>query len=245
MVKVSLVSYLNAKPFLYGINTCKEELNISVSLDVPSECARKLVANEVDIGLVPVAILPTLKEKYIISDYCIGAFGKVSSVMLYSNVPLQQIKTIVLDFQSKTSVTLVKILAKYLWNIYPEFISAQTDNDLIANDAKAFVMIGDRTFNINGKYKFEFNLAEEWFKLTQMPFVFACWVANKKLENSLIEKFNYALKVGVEKRKSMISIWQNEYAFANVEDYLMNKIRYEFGDIQKTALDTFLKYISQ
>ncbi|MCB0410405.1 MAG: hypothetical protein KDD29_09315, partial [Flavobacteriales bacterium] len=75
-IKVSLVSYLNAIPFLYGIKNSKIQEEIELHLDIPSDCAKKLIYNEVDLGLVPVAIIPQLKEHYIISDYCIGAQGK-------------------------------------------------------------------------------------------------------------------------------------------------------------------------
>ena len=214
-------------------------------MDVPSECARKLINNEVDIGLIPVAVLPLLKEKYIISDYCIGALGKVSSVMLYSRVPLQKIKTIVLDFQSRTSVMLVKVLAKHLWKISPEFINASSDSDLIADNVKAGVVIGDRTFQLNGHHDFELDLAEEWYKLTRMPFVFACWVANKKLDSAFIEKFNKALKYGVGSRKDMLAFWKKEFDYAHLDDYLMNKIRFEFGEQQKIALDKFLNFLNE
>lgn len=245
MIRVSLVSYLNSKPFLNGIQNFKDELSIDLSLDVPSESARKLLNNEADIGLIPVAVLPFLKEKYILSDYCIGALGKVSSVMLYSKMPLQEIQTIALDFQSRTSVMLVKVLAKYLWKISPDFKSANSDEDLIPYDRKACVVIGDRTFKLNGQFAFEFDLAEEWYKLTGMPFVFACWVANKKIDKNFIEKFNNALKYGVDSRKEMLSNWQKECDYIHLDDYLMNKIRYELGEQQKKALDKFLNYLNE
>ena len=90
-IKVSAVSYLNTLPFIYGINNSEVVNDIKLSLDIPSDCGMKLLSGEVDLGLVPVAILPQLKEYHIISDYCIGAEGKVDSVALYSDVPLDEI----------------------------------------------------------------------------------------------------------------------------------------------------------
>ena len=107
-VKISVVSYLNSKPFIYGLKHSELINNVELSLDIPSDCARKLLNGEVDLGLIPIAVIPKLKEHYIISDYCIGAEGKVTSVMMYSEVPLQEISTILLDYQSRTSVTLAR-----------------------------------------------------------------------------------------------------------------------------------------
>src|ERR1043166_8619691 len=107
-IKISAVAYLNSKPFIYGLEHSRVLDQIDLQLDIPSECARKLINNEVEIGLVPVAVLPLIRDRQIISDYCIGAVGKVNSVMLYSDVPLDEIRTVLLDYQSRTSVTLVK-----------------------------------------------------------------------------------------------------------------------------------------
>ena len=93
-IKVSAVSYLNTTPFLYGIANSEVKNLIDISLDIPSDCAKKLLSGEVDLGLVPIAVLPLLKEYHIVTDYCIGAQGNVDSVALYSDVPLSEISTI-------------------------------------------------------------------------------------------------------------------------------------------------------
>ena len=107
-IKISAVSYLNSKPFIYGLHHSNLFNEIELSQDIPSVCAQKFIDEKVDIGLIPITVIPKLKEYYIISDYCIGAVGKVSSVMLYSDVPLNAIKNILLDYQSLTSVTLIQ-----------------------------------------------------------------------------------------------------------------------------------------
>ena len=196
-IKVSAVSYINTLPFLYGINNSEIKDQLDLSLDIPSDCAKKLLSGEVDIGLVPVAILPQLKEYHIISDYCIGAEGIVDSVALYSDVPLNEIEEVYLDYQSKTSITLVQVLAEKHWKITPVWKKASTGFENKIEGTTAGVIIGDRTFNLSKQYKYKYDLAEEWFKFTGLPFVFACWVSNKKLPESFIAKFNAALESGV------------------------------------------------
>ena len=46
----------------------------------------------------------------IISDYCIGADGEVDTVCVYSNVPILEIESIALDYQSRTSTELLRLL---------------------------------------------------------------------------------------------------------------------------------------
>lgn len=229
-------------PFLYGLE--KSDLinsQINLSRDIPSECARKLLSNEVDIGLIPVAVIPQLKEKYIISDYCIGANGAVHSVMLYSCVPLEKIEQIYLDYQSKTSVQLVKILAKEYWNINPRFVTAEKGFENYILGPTAGVVIGDRTFQLNNKFPFVFDLSEEWKKMTGLPFVFAAWVANKKLSDDFLKKFNSALKYGISNIENCIFHYRLQNAYSiDVNKYLNKFIQYEFGEKQKIALKLFL-----
>ena len=59
-LRVTAVSYLNTKPFLYGIFQSDIQHQIELTLDIPSVCAAKLKSGEADMGLVPVAIIPEL-----------------------------------------------------------------------------------------------------------------------------------------------------------------------------------------
>lgn len=232
-------------PFFYGLEQSGligSEINLS--RDIPSECARKLLHNEVDIGLIPVAVIPLLKESYIISDFCIGADGAVHSVMLYSQVPLEKIEKIYLDYQSRTSVKLVQVLAKEFWKINPEFIPAEKGYEETISETTAAVVIGDRTFQLNNKFPHVFDLAQEWKKMTEMPFVFACWVANKKIPFNFLNTFNNALAFGISNIDKSIEAYQlhNQYSI-DIAYYLKNNIVYSFGKKQQEALNLFLSKI--
>ena len=243
-IKVSAVSYLNTLPFLYGIenSTVKEDLDIS--LDIPSDCAKKLLSGEVDLGLVPVAIIPELKEHYIVSDYCIGAEGKVDSVALFSEVPLDEMENIYLDYQSKTSVNLVQVLAKKYWNISPNFIQAAVGYENKISGKTAAVIIGDRTFNLPKKYSFKYDLSEQWQEFTGLPFVFACWVANKELPSLFINKFNEALNKGVENIENVLSAYDEQsISKSALKNYLVENISYPFDEKKQKAVTLFLESI--
>ena len=111
-IRISAISYLNSIPFVYGLEKKFNTITDKLSLDIPSECSNKLLDNQVDLGLVPVTIIPQLNFSEIISPYCIGANGSVETVCLFSQVPLNEIEEIQLDFHSKTSVQLVQLLSK-------------------------------------------------------------------------------------------------------------------------------------
>ena len=101
-----------------------------IEKDIPSTCASKLMGNQTDIGLIPVAMILSLKEAHLLTSYGIVADGKVDSVVLVSYYPLTEIKKIVLDQESRTSVLLAKILAKELISDETSFVKALTKADV-------------------------------------------------------------------------------------------------------------------
>lgn len=246
MIKISVVSYLNSKPFIDGLERSDLLKEIDLQLDIPSVCAQKLIDGKVDIGLIPVAVIPLLPEYHIISDYCIGAEGKVASVCLYSDVPLNEITSVLLDYQSRTSVTLVKVLAENFWNIHPQWVKAEANYEENVAGTTAAVIIGDRTFGIENKYKYTYDLAEEWQKFTALPFVFACWVANKKLPESFISSFNTVLKSGLDNRPALIARLKAENRYnTDIDTYLNKSISYDLTTAKKQALELFLSYLKK
>lgn len=243
-VKISAVSYINSFPFIYGIeNSGFINNEYILEKDIPSVCAEKLINNEVDIGLIPVATLPKLKSYTIISDYCIGATGKVNTVLLLSDVSINKIDTILLDYQSRTSVKLVQVLARNFWKIKPKFIQAQKGFENNISNKTAGVIIGDRTFNLQKKYKYKFDLSEEWQKFTNMPFVFAAWTTNKIMPTNFIDNFNNACKFGINNIDKVIEKYNNKNYNANIKSYLENDIDYIFDNKKQKALSLFLSYL--
>jgi chorismate dehydratase len=244
MYTASIVNYYNTTPFLFGINKSPIKHDLNIQLDIPSVCAQKLKAKQVDIGLVPVAILPELESYHIITDYCIGANGKVDSVKLFSQKPLHELTHIVLDYQSKTSVTLVKVLNTHFWKLPIKFVNGSEGFEANIKDTTGAVIIGDRTFGLTG-YAYEFDLSEEWKKYTGLPFVFACWVSNDELDASFISNFNNALAYGTSHIDDAIADKPIHIKGFDATDYLKNKISYNLDADKKKGLELFLELMKK
>ncbi len=241
-IKISAVSYLNSLPFVYGLTHSTLINECDISLDIPSVCAEKLINGTVDIGLIPVAAIPQVPNATIISDYCIGANGEVKTVCLFSEVPLNEIKTILLDYQSRTSVLLVKILAKEFWKINPEFINAEAGFEQKIKGTTAGVVIGDRTFELIPQFKNSFDLAYEWKKFTGLPFVFAAWVSNRPVRGKFIISFNLALKRGLISIDRTLDKYPPGFINrAQAIIYLKQNISYDLDAQKKKAMKLFLQ----
>jgi len=241
-IRISAVSYTNTKPFIYGLQHTSLIDQIDLSLDTPSDCAQKLIDDKVDIGLIPVAAALNLSEWHIVSDYCIGANGAVNSVFIFSNCDIHEIKTIQLDPQSRSSNNLAKVLMKNFWKVEPQQIVNAPDYAQSTDQYTAFVQIGDRTFGKKQQYKYVYDLAEEWQKMTGLPFMFAAWISNKPIPQEFVDQFNIALKYGLDHRPELLKELPKRDDF-DLEDYLMNKLDFTLTEDKKKALYLFLDYI--
>lgn len=243
--KISIVNYTNTLPFKYGIANSDLARKIDLQFDIPSVCAQKLIENKVDIGLIPVAVIPLLKEHHIISKYCLGSNGKVDTVKLYSHAPLKKIEKVYLDYQSRTSVTLVQVLAKFFWKISPDFTQATDGFEKEVKENTAAVVIGDRCFEMNGTFAHEYDLAGEWKKHTNLPFVFAAWVSNKKIEEEFILVFEKALQTGISQINKAVEDSISKESQTLIKKYLTERINYDFNAEKKKALEYFLHLLKQ
>ena len=236
--KIAAISYLNTIPFIYGIRH-EGSLCADILFAPPSQNVRHFIDGKVDLALVPAAVAPTLKDAEIITDYCIGAVGPVRTVVVVSNTPIDKVERIWLDAHSRTSVQLCGYLAKNRWKITPEWID-MSDYSILdsAKDGDAFLLIGDKCFDYEGRFTYSYDLAEEWIAQTKLPFVFAVWVARKGLSYEVHDALERALTFGIE--HTYESILESNYATCEYAyDYLTNNIDYLFDTQKHKALKKF------
>ena len=239
--KITAVSYLNTIPFIYGLRH-HANLGADLLLAPPATCYKNFVEGKADIALMPVAMVPSLPDAEIITDYCIGAVGKVRTVVVMTNTPISKVRRIYLDVHSKTSVQLCGYLAKNLWKIEPEWVSMEEYSVLDnATEGDAFLLIGDKVFDNEGKFAYTYDLSEEWQRATKMPFAFAVWVARKGVAYEVRDELQEAFTFGVEHIYE--AILESDYADRDYAyQYLTENIDFLF-DIQKhNALKKFWDY---
>jgi len=247
-IRISAVRYANTYPFIYGLKESGFEKRVILETDHPAQCAAKLIDGKVDIGLIPVAALPMLKKYQIITDFCLGAYGKVRTVMLLSNCPFEEIKTINLDYRSRSSATLAKILAKNAWSREFKWNNTTESFDFVdIAENNAVVLIGDQCFEIENKFKYRIDLAEEWYKFSGLPFAFACWTANRELDHAFLEDFNNALRTGVDNIPAVVDRFGKTGAITgdNLMKYLTENIDYDLNDDKRKAIDLFLSLMQR
>ena len=195
------------------------------------------------MGLVPVAILPQLSDPHIVSNYVIGANGAVASVALFSEVPIDEIKSIYLDYQSRTSVQLLKILISQFWKKEVEFISATEGYIAQISGTTAGVIIGDRALENLSKFPYVYDLSFAWKQHTGLPFVFAAWVANQPIPASFMSAFDTANGYGLANLDEVIALIPAQEQVYDLHKYYTENISYVYDEEMKQGLAAFLNFI--
>ena len=241
-IRIGAVSYLNTKPLLYGLQHGPIWDDIELTLDYPSNLVKALKNDQIDIGLLPVAALLDISDYQIVSDYCIGTEGEVASVCVFSEVPLDEIDTVLLDYQSRTSVMLCRILFAKHWKKSVQFINAadETYIDKIKGNVAGLV-IGDRALKIRDRFTYIYDLGLGWKEMTGMPFVFAVWVTTSKFQSDVVQKYSNAFQLGIN--QIPVIVGQNLFLEYNLFDYFTKNISYSLDPSKIKGLEAFLAYI--
>lgn len=241
-IRIAAVSYRNAIPLVYGFEKGMLKDSADLVFEYPAKLAALLLKDEADIALLPVAVLPSLNEYHIVADYCIGADGDVASVCLFSEVPISEVTEIYLDYQSRSSVALLKILLKKHWKINPLLLESSEGFETNISGTRAGLIIGDRALEQRSKSTYIYDLAGAWKELTGLPFVFAAWVANKKLPDSFISEFNKATAEGLSHLREIAD--RQHFEAYDLYQYYTENIQYKLDEDKKSALMLFLEWLS-
>ena len=243
-IKVGIVNYLNTAPLIFGLKNSPVIDQIELIPDYPANLAKDLLDGTIDIGLVPVAVIPQLSQWWLMSDYCIGCEGPVASVCIFSDVPIEKTERVLLDYQSGTSVELAKLLIKDYWKLDPQLINASEDFQQHIHGTTAGLVIGDRSFAQKKVSKFAYDLGEAWKSYTGLPFVFAAWISNKPLDSEFIRLFNEANAFGVNNIPKVIASL-NFNNSVDLEEYFRKYISYNLDEDKRKALRKFLQHLKK
>ncbi len=240
---VGVVGYVNSLPLVFGLLQKNPPNDFQLSFDIPRVCAEKLSKQEISLGLIPSIEFARIKNLKIVPKLCISSKEYVKSVELFFNEDLQNIQKIAVDSSSRTSVALLKILCRELYEIEPEFIEHEPDLSEMLKVADAALIIGDKALYEHDKTQLRYDLAEDWVSLTGSPFVFAFWAGISDLVTKEdVEILQKSKDFGIRNKSAIAQICSKQnpnFTPEFYENYFTENIFYEMAEEEIKGLTTF------
>lgn len=242
-LRVGAVSYMNTKPLVWGLEN-REDI-IDLFFEVPSKLGKMF-----EDGLLDVALLPAIRyfgnsQYRIIKDISIAAKGRVDSVNLYIRKNIDNIKEVALDTSSLTSRVLTAIILKKSYGVSPRFTDWHNGTDIKSTRSDAVLLIGDDAMRIEDDDYKVLDLAEEWYKLTNLPFVFAFWVTRSDTKLEGFDKILLETKLNGIRAIDQIAPIESKRLNFSVEvckKYLSKSINYDLGNDEIKGLNKFYEF---
>jgi chorismate dehydratase len=242
-VRVSAVSFLNARPLVHGLDAGHPLFD--VEFDLPSTCAARLHSGEVDLGLIP-AIEYLHGDYRLVPDMAIGSDGPTLSVAVFTTRPIERVERLALDTSSRTSATLCRILCAKHWGITPRFVPAAPDLPTMLAAADAALVIGDPALAIDaGRAGVEkIDLGAAWRSLSGLPFVYAAWAGRPDALTPVhLAALARARDAGLAARDAIAATTAagDPRLAAALAAYLRDNLSYSLGDREQAGLERFFE----
>src|SRR6478735_8248770 len=241
LTRLGAVSYLNARPLVYGLELKSSQF--ALRFDAPSKCASLLHEQAIDLGMIPsIEFLRGRDDYRIVPDLGITSDGPVASVALFCRTPVESVRSIAADTSSRTSNALLRILCVERFGIDPEFVPMAPDVDAMLGRCDAALIIGDPALFLDAEARQlrKIDLGQEWTSMTGLPFVWAFWAGRvSAVPADRIVALQEARNHGVADSDRIADEYCGAARSALCRAYLKDNIQYVLGDRQYEGLRLF------
>ncbi len=243
-LRVGIVAFLNSRPLAWGFLEGRYADLFEATFYPPAEVARRLADGQLDIGLIPAIEVQRIPRLSVLRGLCVAATREVRSVLLVLDKPLERVRRVALDENSRTSAALVKILFADRFGREPEYVEARPDLDEMFREADAALVIGDPALAVDRSRYQILDLAAEWRALTGLPAVFAVWAVRPGVElPDLPSYFEDSLARGLAAMDRLVAEASQELDLdrGEVERYLTEYLSYHLGPDELAALEAYYR----
>lgn len=248
-VRIGAVSYLNTRPLVHGLRGGLGGGRVQLEFGVPSALARRLAAGEVDVALLPTVELARIGGLTVVVGLGIAARGDVGSVMLVARRPLEEVRSVALDPESRTSNALARVLFAERWKTKPSFEEVTGPLEEVLARYDAAIRIGDKALSdAIPEGAVAHDLAGVWAEWTGLPFVFAVWAGRAEAlagerGRAVAELLRESYRAGRAGLEAIVEEYaaQSELGADAIRRYLSEHIRYEVGVEEMAGMRRFFE----
>jgi len=230
-LRLGCVKYLNARPLIHGWEG-------PVQFDHPFVLCRLLARGDLDVALVSSFEFLRNPIYSVVDGVAIASDGPVFSVVLAHQGSIEQLREIVIDPASETSVHLLRCLLGEQLQTMPKFIVEGA-----ITKERGQLLIGDQAIRFRQecgeRYQF-LDLGAAWKSFSGLPFVYALWLIHPALadQQAVAQALRSLAKNNLEALDKIIAVLpESERAFCAF--YYRKCLRFDLGELEKRGFRKF------
>ena len=244
-IRLGVVSFVNTLPLIDGLEGLA---GLEMHYTVPSRLLGTLIDDEVDLALCSsIDYQRSETPLVVVPSGLLGCDGPTLTVRLYSTTPIDRISDVHCDTDSHTSIVLLQILLREMHDVDPRLIDFDPRSQENQRP-EAMLLIGDKVVTDAppaDRYPHQLDLGAAWVQHTDLPFVFALWMARRETDPDLIataaaildrqRRHNRERIDLIVHRKAQPRGWPGDLAAA----YLKDKLAFELTGTRRAGLELF------
>ncbi|HED54854.1 MAG TPA: hypothetical protein ENJ00_11745 [Phycisphaerales bacterium] len=256
-VRIGCVNYLNTLPLIEGLDLVRE---VELRLAVPARLVSMLERDEADVALV--SLIDAVRSEVpltILPCGMIGSDGPTLTVRLFSQIPIEQVRTIHADTDSHTSVALCRVLMLERFGHDPAIVDYHAREQMpskiggsVDSDEwpEAVLLIGDKVVSGSPpavRYPYQLDLGECWKEQTGLPFVYAVWMCRSdRVEDPLVRRAWMVLDRQRRHNRTRIDAIATDRAAEHrwpvdlARTYLGSRLAFEYDQPARKAAERFV-----
>lgn len=107
-----------------------------------------------------------------------------------------------------------------------------------ATGKSGYILIGDKVFDHEARFRYLYDLADEWRAMTGLPFAFAAWVARGEVPQEQVLQLEEALRYGTAHIPEAVA-WSGYAARSYACDYLTRNIDFVLDAPKRRAMELY------
>lgn len=263
-LRVAAISFLNPAPLLWNFEHEPAATELRTRYDVrytlPALCAAQLASGEADLGLIPIAALPSLPQVRAVSGCVIASLHAVRSIQLVlrPGVTLQTLRTVAADAASRSSAAYIRILLQQFYGNRPAFQEEPANLPAMLQTNDAALLIGDPALlalearDRDGQFAdcTWIDVATLWRQHTGLPWVAAVWAVRQEAldrcgmtQEKLTGDLLASRDAGLQHRDELVAEWLPRLPLpaATIRAYLIENIHYLLDADCLQAIECFYR----
>jgi chorismate dehydratase len=244
-LKVGRIPYVSCEPFYFEM----ERRGIALYDMAPSALSGAVAKGEIDAGPMPLVDCFRLDEQLrFLSGFCLAIIRKAGSVVLHSKRPIHELTRarIGIPGEAATSFRLLQVILDLKYQVQSaDYVTLEDSYD-------AFLLLGSEGLRQRHgvwDYPYTYDLGEEWYQWTGLPFVFARWIVRKDLDRKEVAVLEDTLYAGLQDWADGLfrSSESRDDVLMHPRDRLeyTQGLRYFIGVTEQRAIDRFRHYLDQ